>query len=396
MVSSPRTWKPVTRLPSCATAKMENHSSSPVTPEHSSLPRSYTEAIAFTCLYVPLAIVIVTGNSLVIVAFRRNRRPRPVLNLLLSSLAVSDLMVGAVSVPIWIYTLVCPFLESCSLSWVVLTRFYQPFDIFSAHASIANLTLISLERFFAVAWPIRHRNCPAKFYHVLVSAAWLYAGAISVSYSFMSTLDLGELRTLLVFMAGFVVPLVTITIMHACIYRSVRSLRFRRNNDLAVELRRNLKTERKTARTVLIVTVLFVVAWLPFFVISMLFTFCRSCLPLAGRLTRAVDFAKLLQYSNSAVNPFVYACRNGDVRQSVLRLLLAPFPGVNSGRNGRNAAAHARQPRVERGTRRVHRVESDTRSSRLIELKELSRHAEEVTSDSLWNRNIRRMVASLF
>ena len=344
-------------------------------PAQETLPRSYAVVITFICLYVPLALIIIAGNILVIVVFKNNKKLKVPINVLFMSLASSDFLVGAVSIPLWIYNLSCPHLKSCSVSLDLLRRFFQPFDIFSALASTTSLAFISLERYFAISCPIRHRNCSPNFYYVLIFTTWLYAFSIAVIYSCMFTPHFTQLRALLVFLAGFIMPLVIITIMYTCTYLSVRSLRLRRNQDLATTLRtNNVKKERKTARTVGIVTCLFVIAWLPFFVVSMLYTFCQSCLPSPRVLVHLIDFVKWMQYSNSAVNPFVYAYRSVEVRRSVLRLLLAPFHKCAGGRfDLRTGVRHF--PKNEDGLPREQggRVRAELRKTtcQLLELQEM-------------------------
>ena len=50
-----------------------------------------------------LAFLIIVGNSLVITTYRRNAFLHTRTNIFIVSLVVSDLLVGAVSVPIWTY-----------------------------------------------------------------------------------------------------------------------------------------------------------------------------------------------------------------------------------------------------------------------------------------------------
>ena len=106
-------------------------------------------AMVFFCI---LALMIVFGNSLVIGAFRVNRRLRTTTNLLLMSLAIADLLIGTVSVPLWVYI---------SVTYTVrgpLYNFYLIFDVICGVSSILNLTAISLERCYALLHPIKHRN----------------------------------------------------------------------------------------------------------------------------------------------------------------------------------------------------------------------------------------------
>ena len=114
-------------------------------------PSSQADVVAmvFFCI---LALMIVFGNSLVIGAFRVNRRLRTTTNLLLMSLAIADLLIGTVSVPLWVYISVTYTLRG------PLYNFYLIFDVICGVSSILNLTAISLERCYALLHPIKHRN----------------------------------------------------------------------------------------------------------------------------------------------------------------------------------------------------------------------------------------------
>ena len=112
-------------------------------------PQVDVVAMVFFCI---LALMIVFGNSLVIGAFRVNRRLRTTTNLLLMSLAIADLLIGTVSVPLWVYISVTYTFRG------PLYDFYLIFDVICGVSSILNLTAISLERCYALLHPIKHRN----------------------------------------------------------------------------------------------------------------------------------------------------------------------------------------------------------------------------------------------
>ena len=103
----------------------------------------------FFCI---LSVMIVFGNSLVIGAFRVNRRLRTKTNLLLISLAIADLLIGTISLPLWVYINLVPIYQG------PLYEFYLKFDIVCGVSSILNLSAISLERCYALLHPIKHRN----------------------------------------------------------------------------------------------------------------------------------------------------------------------------------------------------------------------------------------------
>ena len=109
-------------------------------------------AMVFSVFFCILALMIVFGNSLVIGAFRVNRRLRRTTNLLLMFLAIADLLIGTVSVPLWVYISVTYTTKG------PLYYFYLTFDVICGVSSILNLTAISLERCYALLHPIKHRN----------------------------------------------------------------------------------------------------------------------------------------------------------------------------------------------------------------------------------------------
>lgn len=310
-----------------ATSLDENTANETLETEHR-LFRSKSEVFVFMTFYVLLSLLIIAGNTLVVVAFK-NVRHRAAINLFFVSLAISDLLVGAVSIPLWIYILSCPYFNSCITPNGSVAVFYQAFDVFSAMASISNLVAISVERYFAICWPIQHRSSSFTRYYLMIFVTWSYSMIVTTAYSVEFSPTWMSYRGSLVFLAGFAVPLVIITIMYSNIHRSVRNMNahWKRTNAKTSTLRRTVQREKRTSTTVAIVTVLFIVAWLPFFVVSMLWTFHPSSRLIGSGLYRLMDFIKWMHYSNSAVNPVVYAYRSEELRRMLFKL-----PGRVTGR----------------------------------------------------------------
>ena len=112
--------------------------------------RWYQADIVYVVVSCILAFMIVLGNSLVIGVFRVNRRLRTTSNMLLMSLATADMMIGTISVPMSVYDSV-PHVYN-------LGDIYKILDIIIGVSSVLNLTVISLERCYALIYPIKHRN----------------------------------------------------------------------------------------------------------------------------------------------------------------------------------------------------------------------------------------------
>ncbi|XP_049957765.1 5-hydroxytryptamine receptor 1-like, partial [Schistocerca serialis cubense] len=143
-------------------------------------PRSpYTPAEAVLIALVLLCVIVgtVVGNVLVCVAVCLVRKLRRPCNYLLVSLAVSDLCVALLVMPmallseifgVWSFGPV-----ACDL-WV-------SFDVLSCTASILNLCMISVDRYYAITKPLEYgvRRTPRRMV-ASVALVWLGAACISL------------------------------------------------------------------------------------------------------------------------------------------------------------------------------------------------------------------------
>ena len=85
-----------------------------------------------------------------------------------AGLAVADVLVGLISIPMWMYMLFLSSKESNnSLENIQLNSIYDALHVFAALNSIFHLTAISVERFFAAVYPRRHRQALQLLYLLL-------------------------------------------------------------------------------------------------------------------------------------------------------------------------------------------------------------------------------------
>ena len=290
---------------------------------YSGTPRQFSSNqfyifLAFSAL---LAVVIVAGNSLVLVSYKINVRLQTRTNRFLASLAVCDLLVGAVSIPLWIYTSRRPYSK-------VLYNIFMCLDIASAIASILHLTGICVERFMAISMPLRHRTVRLCVFNLMIAVAWIIALMAAIIYPFQKEYNFTKAYVIVVFIFGFAGPLVTISGMHIVIYQiSRRVLRSNTLRDQAQQRmiprkrKQHIQKETRTLLTVTMVTFLFFIAWSPFFILLLLSIFFPRTLPSSQSVFKLVLFAKWMHYWNSAVNPFVYAFRNIEMRNTFLHVL---------------------------------------------------------------------------
>ena len=193
----------------------------------------------------------------------------------------------------------------------VAYKVYITYDILCGTASIINLVMISLERCISVTEPAIHRNLSRKTISLTIAAAWIYALIVAcvnnVSGSYL------QWYPLFVSTASFFLPLFIILIAYSLIYKIAQTReRARRSRSLAREIR--------IAVTLAVVIVAFVVAWLPFFVMLLITTYCGTC---EVDYSVIVPFTKWMHYSGSVVNPVIYTHRNRDFRHAFGKILIS-------------------------------------------------------------------------
>jgi len=272
---------------------------------------------------VLLAVVILFGNSLVVFSCKINNRLRTRTNAFLVSLAISDFLVGAISLPMWIYITSTEFNESAT--FIAVFRF---FDIFTALPSIYHLTAISIERYIAVSRPFYYKCLSSFFHRAMIASAWIVAGVLaSLSPVTTATPWISQVYSMVLFIGGFAVPVVITAFMYTGVFSVARSLLQRNppriaNQQNAKSLKQYYQGERKVAITVALITGLFLVAWVPFFTVSLTAAYCHHCLPSSPDSLRGlVIIVKSVHYINSAVNPLVYARRDREMKRTFLKLL---------------------------------------------------------------------------
>lgn len=124
------------------------------------------------------AVFTVVGNVLVIVAVARDRYLRStVTNFFIVSLASADLLIGAIVMPFSIT------LEITNNRWMFgddWCDLWHSFDVLASTASILNLSVIALDRYWAITDPIAYPGrMTAGRAFVLVALVWICSAAIS-------------------------------------------------------------------------------------------------------------------------------------------------------------------------------------------------------------------------
>lgn len=259
---------------------------------------------------------VIIGNALVIAAFiaSESLRKRKTY-LLLISLAVADFLIGAMVIPMYVHVIGGQVTQWWKLdSNVIHTQ--RSIEIFTSFASIFFLVVIALERVYAALSPIYHDNLKPVGYYIVISIVWIFSAIIGI-LSYLRERHVGEANNVHIFyMLMVLISLSMFTIIISYIIVVVSLFRSRKFTN---------EFERKMAATLLMLTVIFVVTWLPFKVINYVIFLkpgtMLDCGPDMGCVYQALYATKFLHFLNSVVNPIVYALRVKDFREGVRRIL---------------------------------------------------------------------------
>ncbi|XP_035289578.1 muscarinic acetylcholine receptor M5-like [Anguilla anguilla] len=127
------------------------------------------EVVVIILITVPLSLVTVIGNLLVMISFRVNSHLRTVSNYFLLSLAVADLVLGAISMNLYTMYIILGRWTLGNLACDI----WLATDYVASNASVMNLLLISFDRFFSITRPLTYRakRTPRRA-AIMISLAW--------------------------------------------------------------------------------------------------------------------------------------------------------------------------------------------------------------------------------
>ena len=244
-----------------------------------------------------LSFLIIVGNALSIsILFKRRLRKRP--HFLLINLAFADLLVGLIPMPLYIIIQYSRYR--------ILSLVYIRVDILAGLSSVFTLTAISLERLHAIARPLRHRQLTLRSYAIAIATPWIFSLSLSYLLSVFSVIT--SLQFSCVITISLSTPLLITCISYCIIWRKQSS-----RIPSEAQARKNVHLNK----TLLLITAIFVLSWLPFHVLNIVISFCVSCEIFLVK----VYVMKFLHYSNSFMNFLVYCFRMPDYRKALSRML---------------------------------------------------------------------------
>ena len=278
------------------------------------LPLGFTGEVLAMVSYTSLGIIGSLGNIFVILAIYRTPTLRNVCGILIANVAVSDLIMTAVVMPLVVFILIQGFLDKCMYQTPIFVAFI--IALFSAGSSLLTLTNLSVDRCFAICRPMKHKTIvtltKAK---ILIAKTWIESLILPILVTFYRESTIAKfLQTIgVVYCYSIIVISGIFTIRY--VRASSRQIRSLHQDQGASRLTADLTQRNKqVAKTIALVVFLFTLCWIPIaFIIGIEID--------ADRNGRIYFWFATLGLANSTVNPWIYFYRQPNYRKALKSLL---------------------------------------------------------------------------
>ncbi|XP_078377879.1 adenosine receptor A2a-like [Oculina patagonica] len=265
--------------------------------------------IVFCVINALQSLIILVGNTFTVYVFWSRRHSLKRTGLLLINLAVIDLLVGAA-------TFIEITQQISQKDGIEAIHYDNPISIFQVLCSCSSvfcLVAISLERVYAILWPLRHRAASTKAYMLSIIFVWLAGLAIALVYTFQMLQLLPTTYSTVIQDVALVSSLVIVVTAYMTIHTRMKLT----VPSLEAHNRPSTEQNVKLSRTLFIVIALSLSLWLPTIVLYTIDDLCTYCnVPEVLLL-----ISRVLHLSNSIVNPIVYSYRMPMFKEAMKRCL---------------------------------------------------------------------------
>ena len=296
---------------------------------------SKAEGIALCSTFILSSVLIIAGNLLTLVLFTVTKPLRRKGLFLVINMAFADLLLGTFSVPFYIY-----LAGDAYQLWTVKYGFYlmvfRCIDAIFMFGSYLSAAFISCERLYAVYWPFKHRLLSTKTYRIAIFILWTFTALLSTTLTLLSVFT--PIRS--AFYVSVLVLLGLTVIICVC---NIAIWRKFQHQSIDSQHRNGASRNRRLTKTLLLVSILALVCWLPLIILNVLIHITETSIP-----WKFYHMVNILNYSNSFVNPIVYVFRIPEFQQALRLCCTKSRPAIKTVKiKGRNRTATPRTPEME-------------------------------------------------
>lgn len=284
--------------------------------------------VSLIIIFIVIAVFSFLSNVFVCFVYVLSREIRTAKHYFIVNLAVADSLIAALAIPFFLTQYINGAPKAlCQVGSVI--------DVLCCTMSIIGFTVISLERFVAVRYPLRYPSFISRKRCLgVVAFVWFY----SIAFSLLAYVPVGTLHSdhcvfftgsylVTIIFSSFLLPLFAMLIIYGWIYKVAKYQARQMNYTIPSGPNTSVKREFKAAKTLTLIIGVFVVCWLPFIAyifLVVVLDISISSLPLFYAV-------QIVRYLNSLANPFLYVGINREFRRSALRILKRWTPSRQSG-----------------------------------------------------------------
>ena len=235
-----------------------------------------TTSATIAIIAITMSPIIVVGNLLVVLSVWRdplkNLRSSPS-NFVLLSMAIADLLVGLVGCPLTAYW-----------GWAVFHHEDPPFaplasSFLLVNVSVGHMLLLATDRFFALVTPLQYRiKVTTKRVAIATVSCWVYFLLFGCAFALWQKpfVILGTIYNIQVFFIIVCILGLYIMIMYR-FHKSAKIATEALQDQSAVNRQQMLQRERTLCKAIAIVTCVFFICFMPWFIVQILIYICVPC-----------------------------------------------------------------------------------------------------------------------
>ena len=269
---------------------------------------SQQPSIHLAVLNIFLSLTAILGNSLILVALRKESSLHPPSKLLYRNLATTDLLVGLVTHPLSVTYRISSIYKQWNLC-----RYARSAGYLSSYAlcgvSLLTMTTISVDRLLALLLGLRYKRIVTlKRTYIIVATVWVSSGVAALCYILN--------KRIVFWFLYIIVPLCLVISIAAYtkIFHTLHYNKARVQQQSSQPNSLNILRYRKAVHSALSVQLTLVVCYAPYIIVESV-TARRKTLSSHIVVIRGTVVALL--YFNSTLNPFLYCWKISEVRKAV-------------------------------------------------------------------------------